>query len=278
LKGKNQERTRGRKRIETRSSIFSTRAIANPPSRGIAKAARKPPKIGCGNESRNGQSLLADRDGSESAHVNSDDVGDEGRGEDEEEGQSPVAQKDTIHHQLRVKTVKRGVGRTYIITGVGWPASMLPVRTASQWNAFLMGKMRTRVHPIAQRSMYKAVRPEAFAPAEALTRATVSARRTQPTTSFPTPAERTTTPTVVSRSLHSVRIRQRTGKAVLEEDKEAGRSQLQVRVQSRKKSMEMDAHAHGGSDEEEEVSEGGVGGIDKVVVDGDGDLRFEEGD
>jgi hypothetical protein len=34
--------------------------------------------------------------------------------------------------------------------------------------------------------------------------------------SFPTPAERTTIPTVVSRSFSSVRMRQRTGKAVIE--------------------------------------------------------------
>jgi hypothetical protein len=53
-------------------------------------------------------------------------------------------------------------------------------------------------------------------PAAELTSATVRASRIQPTTSLPTPAERTTTPTVVSSSLSSVRIRQRTGKAVID--------------------------------------------------------------
>lgn len=53
-------------------------------------------------------------------------------------------------------------------------------------------------------------------PEEALTSATDSARSVQPTISFPTPADRTTIPTVVSTSLSSVRMRQRTGKAVIE--------------------------------------------------------------
>jgi hypothetical protein len=60
------------------------------------------------------------------------------------------------------------------------------------------------------------VTPEPAPPAEALTSATVRARRIQPTTSLPTPAARTTVPTVVSRSLHSVRMRQRTGNAVMD--------------------------------------------------------------
>ena len=52
-------------------------------------------------------------------------------------------------------------------------------------------------------------------PLPALTRATVKASNTHPTTSFPTPADRTMTPTVVWRSLSSVRIRARTGNAVI---------------------------------------------------------------
>lgn len=79
------------------------------------------------------------------------------------------------------------------------------------------------------RRIYTAVTPE-----PALTSATLSARSTHPTEqpnsitphvkkdqcdlliSFPTPAESTTMPTVVSNSLSSVRIRQSTGKAVIE--------------------------------------------------------------
>ena len=38
-----QRRTMGRRRIDTRSSIFSTRAMANPFSCGMMSPARKPP-------------------------------------------------------------------------------------------------------------------------------------------------------------------------------------------------------------------------------------------
>jgi hypothetical protein len=48
-----------------------------------------------------------------------------------------------------------------------------------------------------------------------LTRATQRAKRIHPVTSFPTPAARTVTPTGVPKSFNSVRIRHRTGNAVI---------------------------------------------------------------
>ena len=53
-------------------------------------------------------------------------------------------------------------------------------------------------------------------PEPAFTREMFSASKVQPMTSFPTPADRTTIPRVVSSNLSSVRMRQRTGKAVIE--------------------------------------------------------------
>lgn len=53
----------------------------------------------------------------------------------------------------------------------------------------------------------------AVRPVPALTRATHRASRIQPTTSFPTPAESTITPTLVPSNLSSVKIRHRTGNA-----------------------------------------------------------------
>lgn len=61
-----------------------------------------------------------------------------------------------------------------------------------------------------QRTTYNAVMPDPL-----LTSATHRARSTQPTTSFPTPAARTVTPTGVPRRFSSVRIRHRTGNAVM---------------------------------------------------------------
>jgi hypothetical protein len=74
----------------------------------------------------------------------------------------------------------------------------------------LTAKTKNKPHPTQQRRTYKATIPEPL-----LTNATQRARRIQPTTSFPTPAARTVIPTGVERSFNSVRIRQRTGNAVI---------------------------------------------------------------
>ena len=92
-----------------------------------------------------------------------------------------------------------------IMNGVGTPVSSDPVLVASQKKAILTGYSMKSTQPMAVRRTQRALNPD-----EALTSATVSANKIQPTTSFPTPAARTTTPTVVSNNLSSVRIRQRT--------------------------------------------------------------------
>lgn len=76
---------------------------------------------------------------------------------------------------------------------------------------FFTGKKRTKLNATQARNVYKAVRPEV-----AFTRAILSASNVQAMTSLATPADRTMRPTVVSSSLSSVRMRQRTGKAVME--------------------------------------------------------------
>ena len=59
--------------------------------------------------------------------------------------------------------------------------------------------------------IHKAVSPE-----PAFTWATLKAKRTHPTISFPIPAGKTTIPTVVCGSLSSVKMRHNTGNAVIE--------------------------------------------------------------
>lgn len=88
---------------------------------------------------------------------------------------------------------------------------MLPVFLASQRNAHLVGKSKNKVNATQIRNVHKAVRPD-----DAFTNATANASRLQPMTSFATPADSTMSPTVVSSSLSAERIRQRTGKAVIE--------------------------------------------------------------
>jgi hypothetical protein len=100
---------------------------------------------------------------------------------------------------------------TIITPGVGpCSPSKLPLLLHNHKNAFFPGQRTNTVHATAQSRIYTAVTPE-----EALTSAIVSARRIQPITSFPTPAERTIWPTRVSSSLVSVRMRHRTGNAVM---------------------------------------------------------------
>lgn len=98
-----------------------------------------------------------------------------------------------------------------VMKNIVGPSRMEPVRRASQKRTRLTTKSRNRVHPTQTRRTHSAMRPD-----PALTRATLRASRVQPMMSLPTPAESTTIPTVVSRSFSSVRIRQRTGNAVME--------------------------------------------------------------
>ena len=90
------------------------------------------------------------------------------------------------------------------------PFSIEPVLTASHRIAMRTGTSRNIEKPTATSKMYSAIRP-----LPAFTKAIDKASSTQPTTSFPTPALSTTMPTVVSRSFSSVKIRHRTGNAVM---------------------------------------------------------------
>ena len=91
------------------------------------------------------------------------------------------------------------------------PLVIEPVWIAAHKTTLFTTRSRNNVHPTQVKRIHKAVSPE-----PAFTRATLKARSTQPTISFPTPADKTTIPTVVSRSLSSVRIRHSTGNAVME--------------------------------------------------------------
>lgn len=91
------------------------------------------------------------------------------------------------------------------------PFSSEPVRRRIHMNPMRTGKARKSENPTQVSSTQSAV-----IPLPALTRATQRASKIQPTTSFPTPADRTMTPTGVESSFSSVRMRQRTGKACVE--------------------------------------------------------------
>lgn len=115
---------------------------------------------------------------------------------------------------MPIQSVKNALRKTrtmvtVIIRCVG-PLSNEPVRRANQTNAGRTRKKTKRHQATATRRTQRAVRPE-----EAFTRAMVSARRIHPTTSLPTPAASTTTPTRDWMSLSSSTILARTGRAVI---------------------------------------------------------------
>jgi len=91
------------------------------------------------------------------------------------------------------------------------PLVIDPVWMATHKTTLFTRISKNNVHPTQVKRIHKAVSPE-----PAFTRATLNAKSTHPTISFPTPADKTTIPTVVSRSLSSVRIRHNTGNAVIE--------------------------------------------------------------
>lgn len=91
------------------------------------------------------------------------------------------------------------------------PFSIEPVLRASHKSALrTMTSMKT-VHPMQTNKIHKAV-----SPLPAFTSATLRASNVHPIMSFPTPADKTIIPTVVSSSFSSVRMRHKTGKAVIE--------------------------------------------------------------
>jgi len=91
------------------------------------------------------------------------------------------------------------------------PLVIEPVWTATHKTTLFTAISKNNVHPTQAKRIHKAVSPE-----PAFTRATLKANSTHPTMSFPIPADKTTIPTVVSRSLSSVRMRHSTGNAVME--------------------------------------------------------------
>lgn len=94
---------------------------------------------------------------------------------------------------------------------VGRPVSTEPVLIANQRKDHLMGPRKKMVQPTAMRSAQRAVKPDAE-----LAKAAAKASSIHPTTSLRIPLARTISPTSVAKSLVSVRMRQRTGKAVIE--------------------------------------------------------------
>lgn len=119
-----------------------------------------------------------------------------------------------VGHTPMTSVKKADANATRIVTvtkNMVGPPCVEPVLLASHNMAHLTGSKKKIVQPTQMNVIHNAVNPEC-----ALMSVIHRARRIQPTISFPTPAESTTMPTVVSRSLSSVRIRHRTGKAVIE--------------------------------------------------------------
>src|SRR6266702_4716335 len=98
-----------------------------------------------------------------------------------------------------------------VIKNMVGPFSMEPVVRANQNSTLRTRNNMKRVHPIQDNRIHNAV-----SPLPALTSATLRASNVHPMISLPTPADKTTIPTVVSSSLSSVRMRHSTGKAVIE--------------------------------------------------------------
>jgi len=91
------------------------------------------------------------------------------------------------------------------------PLVIEPVRIANHKTTLFTRRRQNKVQPTQAKRIHKAVSPE-----PAFTKATLKANSVHPTISFPIPADKTTIPTVVSKSLSSVRIRHKTGNAVME--------------------------------------------------------------
>ena len=91
------------------------------------------------------------------------------------------------------------------------PLVIEPVWMATHKTTLFTRKRQNNVQPTQVKRIHKAVSPE-----DAFTKATLKAKSVHPTISFPTPADKTTIPTVVSKSLSSVRMRHKTGNAVIE--------------------------------------------------------------
>ena len=110
--------------------------------------------------------------------------------------------KNADPNKIRIVTVMKKI--------VG-PLSIERVLRANQESTLRTMNSMKIVHPMQTNNIHNAV-----SPLPVLTSATLRASKVHPMMSLPTPADKTTIPTVVSSSLSSVRMRHSTGKAVIE--------------------------------------------------------------
>ena len=98
-----------------------------------------------------------------------------------------------------------------VMKNIVGPFSIELVLRASHKSALRMKASMKIVHPTQTNKIHKAV-----SPLLAFTSATLRASKVHPIMSLTTPADKTIIPTVVSSNLSSVRMRHKTGKAVIE--------------------------------------------------------------
>jgi hypothetical protein len=98
-----------------------------------------------------------------------------------------------------------------VMNNIVGPFSIERVLRAIQKSTLLTIRSIKIDHPMQTNKIHNAV-----SPLPAFTRATLRASNVHPMMSLPTPADKTTIPTVVSSSLSSVRMRHSTGNAVIE--------------------------------------------------------------
>lgn len=98
-----------------------------------------------------------------------------------------------------------------VMKSIDGPFSIERVLQATQKSTLRTMNSMKIAHPMQTNKIHNAV-----SPLPAFTSATLRASNVHPMMSLPTPADKTTIPTVVSSNLSSVRMRHSTGKAVIE--------------------------------------------------------------
>ena len=179
---KQEKLTNGRNITETISSSFSVRVMARPPSRGTMIPARNAFVHHIGTVS-----------------VNAPTAG-------------KIIPNTAWTPMTSVKNADPNKTRiVMVINNIVGPFSIERVLRAIQKSILRTTTSMKIDHPMQTNKIHNAV-----SPLPAFTRATLRASNVHPMMSLPTPAERTTIPTVVSSSLSSVRMRHNTGNAVIE--------------------------------------------------------------
>lgn len=124
---------------------------------------------------------------------------------------SATAGEDRGRKHLLVKNAeKRTSSKVNATTPCVGPFCKLPVLLTHHMNGGLTANTKNRIHPMQHSNAQRAASPLLL-----LTKATQSANKIQPVTSFPMPAANTVTPTLLLNNLSSVKIRHRTGNAVM---------------------------------------------------------------